>query len=108
MYIFLNYEYNNKNTIKDLNTMTNSIPLAERYKIYNSIDTFKPFQIEIMEKLAEMKKVATSISTGIGKTTMMKYLSLDFIDLNPNENKCLILVNTRALTFDIGQSIMKY
>ena len=80
------------------------MPLAERFKIFNSIDKFRPFQLELMEKLGEYKKIAVSIGTGIGKTTMIKYICLDFIDLNPN-NKCLILVNTRALTYDISESI---
>jgi superfamily II DNA/RNA helicase len=78
--------------------------LAERYKIYNCIDQFQPFQLEIMEKVAELNKVAFSVGTGLGKTTAIKYLSLDFIDLNPS-NRCLIVVNTRALTYDIHQSI---
>lgn len=81
------------------------ISLAERFKIYNSIDQFRPFQIEVMEKLCEFMRIAISIDTGIGKTTMMKYLALDFVDINPPENMSLILVNTRALTYDISQSI---
>lgn len=80
------------------------MPLSERFKIFNSIDQFRPFQVELMEKLAELKRVAVSIGTGIGKTTMIKYICLDFIDLDP-KNKCLILVNTRALTYDISESI---
>lgn len=80
------------------------LSLSERFKIFNSIDEFKPFQVELMEKLAELKCIAMSIATGIGKTTMIKYISLDFLDMNP-ANRCLILVNTRALTYDISQSL---
>lgn len=86
------------------NDNTQKISLAERFKIYNSIDNFMPFQTELMEVMAREKRIAISIGTGIGKTTMMKYLSLDFLDLNV-DNRCLILVNTRALAYDIGQSI---
>ena len=80
------------------------ITLSERFKIYNSIENFKPFQIELMEQLAKSNRVGISVGTGLGKTTMMKYIGLDFLDLDPN-NKCLIIVNTRALSFNIQQSI---
>lgn len=90
----------------DVNTMINDvkIDLSERFKIYNSIDKFKPFQIDIMENLSKYKRLGVSIGTGIGKTTMMKYIGLDFLDLDPN-NTCLIIVNTRTLSFDIESSI---
>lgn len=81
-----------------------TLPLSERFIIYNSIEKFKPFQVELMELLAKHKKVAVSVGTGLGKTTMMKYIGLDFLDLD-KDYKCLILINTRALSFDIQQSI---
>lgn len=105
--IKLSFEKNDKDINQQVMMNENKkqkIELSERFKIYNAIETFKPFQVELMEQLANEKKIGVSVGTGIGKTTMMKYISLDFIDLDP-KNKCLIIVNTRALSFDIQSSI---
>lgn len=80
------------------------LELAERYKMFNNIDTFRPFQIEVMDKLYEEKRVCISTVSGNGKTTLIKYLSLYFLDLNKN-NKSIIIINTRILSLDIEKSI---
>lgn len=88
------------------NKMSENPKLAERFKIFNNIDDFRPFQIEVFEKLAEYKKICIVTSSGSGKTTLIKYLSFDFIDLNEND-KIIIFVNTRILSLDIESSMLE-
>jgi len=80
------------------------IELAERYKMFNNIEEFRPFQLEVMDKLYDEKRVCISTVSGNGKTTIIKYLSLYFLDLDKN-NKSIIFINTRILGLDIEKSI---
>lgn len=80
------------------------VKLSERYMMYNNIVNFKDFQNEILDKLEKEERVCMSTFSGDGKTTMIKYISLDFVD-RIKRSKCIIFINTRILSLDIEESL---
>ena len=58
--------------IKNSKQVKMEIDLAERYKMFNNIEQFRPFQEEVMDKLYEEKRVCISTVSGNGKTTLIK------------------------------------
>ena len=60
--------------IKNSKQVKMEIDLAERYKMFNNIEQFRPFQEEVMDKLYEEKRVCISTVSGNGKTTLIKQI----------------------------------
>jgi len=80
--------------------------IAERFMLYNNIDKFRGFQNEIIEKFYNERRICAITSSGNGKTTLMKYLTFDFLDQNKN-NRIIIFCNTRFLSLDISNSLLE-